>query len=89
MAAVTATRVAKFVQSSLSTYFQPIPVHLWTDSQIVLHWIHHRGQSNSFVKPRVAEIVKDFPSKKWSFTPSGDNPADLLTLGISTERHIY
>ena len=86
MAAVTATRVAKFVQSSLSTYFQPIPVHLWTDSQIVLHWIHHRGQSNSFVKSRVAEIVKDFPSEKWSFTPSGDNPADLLTRGISTEQ---
>ena len=37
MAAVTATRVAKFVQASLSVNDHLIPVHLWTDSQIVLH----------------------------------------------------
>ena len=86
MAAVTATRVAKFVQSSFSLNCQPISTHLWTGSQIVLHWLHHRGHSNSFVHSRVAEIVADFPSDQWSFTPSSDNPADLLTRGISTEQ---
>ena len=32
MAAVTATRVAKFIQSSLSSNLQPISVHVWTNS---------------------------------------------------------
>ena len=35
MAAVTASRVAKFVQTSLSPANKLIAVHLWTDSQIV------------------------------------------------------
>jgi len=85
MAAVVATRVAKFVQTSLSVD-RVIPVHLWTDSQIVLHWINNGGHSNAFVRLRVTEILKNFPSTGWSFTPSADNPADLLTRGISTEQ---
>ena len=60
MAAVTATRVAKFIQSSLSFNCQPIPIHLWIDSQIVLHWVHHESYSNSFVSLRVPEIIEDF-----------------------------
>ena len=86
MAAVTAIRVAKFVQTSLSVNNHLIPVHLWTDSQIVLHWIHNGCHSNMFVHQRVTEILKNFPSANWSFTPSSDNPADLLTRGISTEQ---
>ena len=86
MAAVTATRVAKFVQTSLSANQHLIPVHLWTDSQIVLHWINNGSHSNSFVHQRVTEILMSFPSTNWSFTPSADNPADLLTQGISTEQ---
>ena len=86
MAAVTATKVAKFVQASISASQHLIPVHLWTDSQIVLHWINNGSHSNSFVHQRVTEILKSFPSTVWSFTPSSDNPADLLTRGISTEQ---
>ena len=41
MAAVSASRVAKFVQISLSPSNTPIPVHLWTNSQIVLHWVRN------------------------------------------------
>ena len=86
MAAVTAIRVAKFVQTSLSVNNHLIPVHLWADSQIVLHWIHNGCHSNMFVHQRVTEILKNFPPANWSFTPSSDNPADLLTRGISTEQ---
>ena len=58
MAAVTATKVAKFVQASISASQHLIPVHLWTDSQIVLHWINNGSHSNSFVYQRVTEILK-------------------------------
>ena len=47
MATITATRVAKFVQATLSVNTHLIPVHLWTDSQIVLHWIHNDCHSNT------------------------------------------
>ena len=86
MASVTAIRMAKFAQTSLSVNNHLIPVHLWTDSQIVLHWIHNGCHSNMFVHQRVTEILKSFPSAIWSFTRSSDNPADLLTRGKSTEQ---
>ena len=89
MAAVMATRLVQFVKSAI--HFQHDDsssyIHLWTDSQIVLHWIyksHH--QSKPFISHRVTEIVGAFPANSWSFTPSGDNPADLLTRGVSVQQ---
>jgi len=79
MAAVTATKVAKFVQISLSPVDQPIAVHLWTDSQIVLHWLQNGTHSQSFIHQRINETLQHFPATDWSFTSSEDNPADLLT----------
>ena len=88
MAAVMATRLAQFVISSmnLQCHDTPCNLHLWTDSQIVLYWIYKNANSKPFVTHRVKEIVKSFPSKVWSYTPSSDNPADLLTRGISTQQ---
>ena len=80
----TKCRVAKFVQTSLSPSNTPIPVRLWTDSQIVLHWLWNGSHAQSFVNQRINEIIQHFPAVTWSFTPSEDNPADLLTRGIST-----
>jgi len=88
MAAVTATRLMQFVISSFN--FQPANllshVHMWTDSQIVLHWIYKQHHLMPFIAHRVTEIITAFPATIWSFTPSADNPADLLTRGISSEQ---
>ena len=62
MAAVTATKVAKFVQASLSPVEQPISVHLWTDSQIVLHWLQNGTHSQSFIHQHINEILQHFPT---------------------------
>ena len=86
MAAVTATRLAKFVYSSIAPRQPIVCVHFWIDSQIVLPWIHKRNKTQPFVSNRVQEIRESFPTAKWSFTPSGDNPADLLTGGLSTSQ---
>ena len=88
MAAVMATRLTQFVASSLHFQLndQSNCIHLWTDSQIALHWIYKQHNSKPFVSHRVAEIVRAFPANSWSFVPSSDNPADLLTRGISTEQ---
>ena len=50
MADVTASRVAKFVQFSISPDSNPIAVHLWTDSQIVLYWLQNGTHSQQFVR---------------------------------------
>ena len=61
-------------------------MHFWTDSQIVLHWIHKGTNCKPFISHRVKEIREAFPTATWSFTPSGDNPADLLTRGLSADQ---
>jgi len=89
MAAVMATRLVQFVNSVIhllpdDSYSQ---IHMWTDSQIVLHWIYKsRNQSKPFISHHVTEIVGAFPANSWSFTPSEDNPVDLLTRGISAQQ---
>ncbi|XP_065893821.1 uncharacterized protein [Dysidea avara] len=86
MAAVMASRLANFVKSSLHSYNLSTNTHLWTDSQIVLYWIYKQTSSKPFINHRVTEIVNSFPPKMWSFTPTSDNPADLLTRGISAQQ---
>ena len=83
MAAVTATRLTEFVCSSIPHDKQQVMVHFWTDSQIVLHWIYKGTNCKPFISHRVKEILEAFPTATWSFTPSGDNPADLLTRGLA------
>jgi len=82
MTAVMVARLADFVKSSLYNYDLSTNIHLWSDSQIALYWICKQ----LFIHHRVTEIVKSFPRNMWSFAPTSDNPADLLTLGISAQQ---
>ncbi|XP_071057316.1 uncharacterized protein [Onthophagus taurus] len=56
----------------------------WTDSQVVLGWIN---ASTSILKPfvrnRVAEIQEKTDVLAWRYVPTGENPADLLSRGVS------
>ena len=47
MAAVIASRLAKFVIQSLRLSPSSTTVHLWSDSQITLHWIYDLKQANA------------------------------------------
>jgi len=89
MAAVIATRLVKFVKSAIHCQ-SDVPsshIHMWTDSKIVLHWLYKsRTHSTPFISQRITEIIGAFPAGLWSFTPSGDNPADLLTRGIPAQQ---
>ena len=85
MAAVVATRLAKFVTASFSGHYDSMLVHLWSDSQIVLHWIHSQKKLKQFILHRVQEINLTFPTAVWHYCPTGDNPADLLTRGTNCE----
>ena len=84
MATLVATRLGKFVIDALGNLYNNISVHLWSDSQIVLHWIHSEKRLKQFVAHRIQEISQTFPISLWNYCPTGENPADLLTRGMSS-----
>ncbi|XP_066585595.1 uncharacterized protein [Prorops nasuta] len=74
----------------LITYLQKLnwlknlPIHAWTDSEIVLAWLRkHPSQWKTFVANRVSQIHSQLPAAVWSHVPSKQNPADLASRGIS------
>lgn len=64
-----------------------IPVdsaHIWSDSQIAWAWIRKPSSCwKVFVANRVQEIQHEVPRSQWRFCPGNQNPADLVTWGIS------
>ena len=84
MAAVVAARLTKFVINSIP--LADVPVYVWVDSQITLYWIHSSKILPQFVAHRVKEIKHLLPSASWKYCPSSDNPADLLTMGLTFQQ---
>lgn len=70
------------VRDSLS-----VPVtetYLWTDSTIVLSWLAMEPSDlKTFVSNRVSSIQSLTSSCHWKHVPSQDNPADLISRGLS------
>lgn len=55
---------------------------LWTDSTIVLHWIHTPPHMlKPFVASRIAQIQDKINVQNWRHVRTHDNPADLLSRG--------
>ena len=77
-AAVIGARLASYLQSQLHLN----KVYLWSDSQIVLYWLHSTKELKPFVANRVREIKERTSLTSWKYFPTSDNPADLLTRGI-------
>ncbi|XP_045762268.1 uncharacterized protein LOC123865340 isoform X2 [Maniola jurtina] len=81
--ALLASRLHAKVMSSIT-----LKVHdsfFWTDSTIVLAWLKTQSnQLKTFVRTRVGEIQDSTAGHRWSYVPSGENPADLVSRGIAT-----
>ncbi|XP_065365492.1 uncharacterized protein LOC135958516 [Calliphora vicina] len=57
-------------------------IYMWTDSTIVLSWLKKPPcHWPTFVKNRVALIVKKVGNENWFHVDSKDNPADLASRG--------
>ena len=56
---------------------------MWSDSQIVLHWLNSDKKLKQFIFNRVTTITEVCPVQWWGYCPSADNPGDLLTRGVS------
>ena len=77
MAAVIGTRIATQLKDNLDVN----RVIMWSDSQIVLHWIASKKTFCRFVQNRINEIHK--LDCQWNYIPTDSNPADLQTRGIT------
>lgn len=61
-------------------------VKLWTDSTIVLSWIRMQPcELKTFVANRVAKIQDLTKGIDWNHVSTDENPADLLTKGITAD----
>ena len=80
-AMVLAAKLSVFIRTSLNI---DCMLYLWLDSQIVIHWIASQKMLKPFISYRVNEICSI--SNCWKYCPSGDNPADLLTRGVTFQQ---
>lgn len=83
MGTVIGTRLARYLNDTMNLQMKTF---YWTDSTIALHWI--KGQASKwkpFVGNRVNEIQSASDPASWNHCPGSQNPADMLTRGISAE----
>ena len=58
---------------------------MWTDSTTILQWLNSNSKLPVFVANRVSEILESTTIDERLDVPSGDNPADTGTQGITAE----
>ena len=66
--------------------YPTLEVYLWSHSQIVLSWLHSNKQLKPFVANRVNSIRELFPASIWHYCPTQENPADILTRGLTNQQ---
>ncbi|XP_074649039.1 uncharacterized protein LOC141904353 [Tubulanus polymorphus] len=87
-AAVIGARLVSHVAKSLEPALcRPLNIFAWSDSQIVLGWLVGRSgkKVSQFVENRRSEINRLIDIGCWGFCPSEENPADLITRGVTCE----
>lgn len=79
--AVLVVKLVKYLQKN--HLYERLPIHLWTDSQIVLAWLNkHPSHWKTFVANRVSFIQTEMPFATWSHVGTKNNPADIATRGL-------
>ncbi|XP_076384529.1 uncharacterized protein LOC143263451 [Megalopta genalis] len=75
------------VQGALGT--DPAAITFWTDSTIVLNWLHKEPSGlKTFVANRVADVQGKTDINAWRHVRSHNNPADLLSRGQAPAQFI-
>ncbi|XP_048514357.1 uncharacterized protein LOC125501757 [Athalia rosae] len=83
--AVLLTRLVQAVNETLRIEFGD--VRLWTDSTIVLAWIAKESSHwQTFVANRVSEIQASSSYSQWGHVSGKENPADLVSRGVSCDK---
>ncbi|XP_071160975.1 uncharacterized protein [Mytilus edulis] len=83
MGAVIGARLADHICKNFPETFSEI--QFWSDSQIVLSWLASVKPQRQLIKNRIEEIKSLCGDNVWRYCPTKDNPADLLTRGITSD----
>ncbi|GFT84252.1 integrase catalytic domain-containing protein [Trichonephila clavipes] len=82
--AVLAAKLMKKVKEALN--LQITAVHFWSDSTIVISWIHRESRElKTFVANRVSKIHQLSSRDQWHHIASEQNRADVLSRGLLPE----
>ncbi|XP_049286170.1 uncharacterized protein LOC125765271 [Anopheles funestus] len=85
-ALLLARMVVKFLNA---TELQIESVHLWSDSKIVLSWLKKPPELlQTYVSNRVREIQQLDQSFHWHYISTYENPADLISRGVTPKKLI-
>ncbi|XP_012214798.1 uncharacterized protein [Linepithema humile] len=84
-AALLVTRLVVAVIKALRRSIRE--VHFWSDSTIVLHWIDTAPHKlKTYYANRVTEIQSSISGAKWHYVPTAQNPADVISRGVTTKK---
>lgn len=79
--------LAETIEVVQSSFSNPIRVSCYSDSTITLRWItSHSRKWKTFVANRVSDIQGMVPPEHWSHVRTKDNPADLPSREITSEK---
>lgn len=84
-AALLGVELGKKVKKEL--HYGDKPVFYWSDSEVVLYWLHSTPSSlHTFVANRVRKIQDSTINSQWRHVKSQDNPADAISRGVSPDK---
>lgn len=86
MAAYMLVRVVKFIKKSLSHL--NLTEYYFSDSQVVLNWIHYVDRNKVFEFNRVKDINELTTKDQWYYVDSDNNPSDIVTRGCTYDKLI-
>ena len=84
MALLVGARLAKYIKHTLDN-IQFSQTYLWSDNEACIQWVKNNRSQITFVKNRVAEIRELTPNIIIQHVSSKENPADLLTRGVTPD----
>ena len=82
--------LARLLKTAAEDLEIPLPsIYAWSDSTIALGWISNvHSKWTVYVSNRVKEIREFIPHKQWRYVPTGENPADIASRGMSPRQLI-
>ncbi|XP_064478189.1 uncharacterized protein LOC135391715 [Ornithodoros turicata] len=82
MACVLSARLYSYLQRHLEVRLEEVA--FWSDSTIAIHWINSEpSRWKTFVRNRVEDIQLHTDAAQWRHCSGNENPADLVTRGVS------
>lgn len=80
-----ALTLAKLVKKTAEAWeLENSSIYLWTDSMVVIGWLNSEAcRLKTYVANRVEQILEITEPKQWRHVKTNENPADVLSRGLS------